>query len=93
MSEYALSAILYGRSSTKELVKKILELKQQLVKIGYNPDEVDYMIMSKTRDRDISKLDAEALAELCGYQPLRAPRRAAAPAAGVEPATATAPMA
>ena len=64
MAEFALSAILYGRSSTKDQVKKILELKAQLVKLGYNPDEVDYMIMSKTRDRDINKLDADGLQEL-----------------------------
>lgn len=37
--------------------------------------------------------DAEALAQLCGYLPLRAPRRTAGPAASVESAATAAPVA
>ena len=48
-------------SATTKEVNSIRNLKEQLTKIGYNPSEVDYMIMAHSNGCDIIKLDSEKL--------------------------------
>lgn len=44
-----------------KLLESIVDIKDELVKTGYNPDEVDYMIMTHCGGRELSRLDARQL--------------------------------
>lgn len=45
-------------------INNILSLKKQLVAIGYNPCEVDYMIKTSSSGIKINKLDSEQLKKI-----------------------------
>ena len=42
-------------------LKGIIAMREQLIMIGYNPDEVNYMISTFSDGRDLAKLDAKQL--------------------------------
>jgi hypothetical protein len=45
-------------------IRNISILKEQLIAIGYNPGEVDYMIETSTKGLDITKLDSNQLKDI-----------------------------
>ena len=49
------------RKFTTKEVNSVINLKEQLTMIGYNPSEVDYMIKTYSNGCDIFKLDFETL--------------------------------
>ncbi|MBO8160605.1 MAG: hypothetical protein H0Z24_03130 [Thermosipho sp. (in: Bacteria)] len=45
-------------------LEKVLHLKDKLVKLGYNPSEIDYLINIRTGGQKISKVSIETLKEV-----------------------------
>lgn len=45
-------------------IERIKDLKDQMSSIGYNPSEVDYLIMSLSNGENISNLDAKELKKI-----------------------------
>lgn len=48
----------------RQELENITALKENLVKIGYNPGEVDYLVKKFTKGNKIEKLDIEKLYEI-----------------------------
>jgi len=51
-------------SVNEELLSNIRELRRQLIEIGYNKGEVDYMIFSCSKGCQLSKIDSEQLRQI-----------------------------
>ena len=49
------------RDTSVEEIKSILVLKEELITIGYNPDEVNYMISTFSDGIDVAKLNSREL--------------------------------
>jgi len=50
-----------SKDTSSEELNNIMALKEQLIEIGYNSDEVKYMITTLSNGIDISKLDSKQL--------------------------------
>lgn len=63
-SEFVLPLKIAAGSDTQlkgKLMEAIRVIKDELVKTGYNPDEVDYTIMTHCGGRELAKLDPRQL--------------------------------
>ncbi len=49
------------KDTSIEEIKNILILKEELIAVGYNPNEVNYMIATFSNNVDIAKLNSKQL--------------------------------
>ncbi|MCW2276642.1 hypothetical protein [Heliophilum fasciatum] len=60
---YGLSKFL-RKKPHRVMPDELLELKKQLIAVGYNPSEAEYMIRAQGGDRDFTELDAVELQQV-----------------------------
>lgn len=52
---------IFKTDTSVEEIMRILALKEQLIQVGYHPDEVNYMIKTFSNNMDIVKLNSKQL--------------------------------
>ena len=62
--EYIFLGIAGKDTRQEKIIQSIVNIRQKLIKIGYNADEVDYMIETQSKDTNLAKLDWQSLKEI-----------------------------
>jgi hypothetical protein len=52
---------IFKKDTSVDEIMRILVLKEKLIQVGYNPDEVNYMIKTFSKDIDIVQLNSKQL--------------------------------
>lgn len=61
---FSFLGLLPKRNKKKVESKNIYDLKRQLIEVGFNPSEVDYLICMHANSRDFSNLEPEAINQI-----------------------------
>ena len=62
--DYILQGIVGKDTGHEKAIQSIMNIRQKLIKIGYNADEVDYMIAAQSKNANLARLDRQRLKEI-----------------------------